>query len=184
MSDSIRRRWTLKAGALLLCATALQSGVAGAADGVERLSLPDNNPFPISRAVTVRAGTDLFFLSGQTPQPIDKSVPAAEQKFGDTEMQTMSVLTQLKGTLETLGLTMGDVVKMTVFLVGAPDTHTMDFKGFMASYSKFFGTADQPNKPARSAFQIAALGNPAYLVEIEVIAAKPPHKAGMRKSNK
>ncbi len=173
----------LRIGALLLCVSALQA-TAAAADGVERLALPDGNPFPISRATTVRAGTDLYFLSGQTPQPIDKTLPAAEQKFGDTEAQTMSVLTQLKSTLEALGLTMGDVVKMQVFLVGVPDTHMMDFKGFMASYTKFFGTSEQPNKPARSAFQIAALANPAYLVEIEVIAAKSPRGAGMKKTHK
>jgi enamine deaminase RidA (YjgF/YER057c/UK114 family) len=49
----------------------------------------------------------------------------------------------------------------------------MDFAGFMAGYTKFFGTPDQPNKPARSAVQVAALVAPGALVEIEVIAAKP-----------
>jgi enamine deaminase RidA (YjgF/YER057c/UK114 family) len=44
----------------------------------------------------------------------------------------------------------------------------------MAAYTKFFGTAEQPNKPARSAVQVAALVAPGALVEIEVIAAKPP----------
>jgi enamine deaminase RidA (YjgF/YER057c/UK114 family) len=42
----------------------------------------------------------------------------------------------------------------------------------MTGYKKFFGTPEQPNKPARSAVQIAALVAPGALVEIEVIAAK------------
>jgi enamine deaminase RidA (YjgF/YER057c/UK114 family) len=48
----------------------------------------------------------------------------------------------------------------------------MDFPGMMKSYRKFFGTPDQPNLPARSAFQVAALAAPWALIEIEVIAAK------------
>jgi enamine deaminase RidA (YjgF/YER057c/UK114 family) len=42
----------------------------------------------------------------------------------------------------------------------------------LAAYTQFFGTKDQPNKPARSAMQVAALAAPWALVEIEVIAVK------------
>jgi enamine deaminase RidA (YjgF/YER057c/UK114 family) len=42
----------------------------------------------------------------------------------------------------------------------------------MAGYTKFFGTKEQPNKPARSAVQVAGLAVPGALLEIEVIAAK------------
>jgi enamine deaminase RidA (YjgF/YER057c/UK114 family) len=49
----------------------------------------------------------------------------------------------------------------------------MDFAGFMSGYTKYFGTKDQPNKPARSAFQVAALAAPGVMVEIEVIAVRP-----------
>jgi enamine deaminase RidA (YjgF/YER057c/UK114 family) len=48
----------------------------------------------------------------------------------------------------------------------------LDFAGMMASYTQFFGTKEQPNKPARSAFQVAALAAPWALLEIEVIAVK------------
>jgi enamine deaminase RidA (YjgF/YER057c/UK114 family) len=43
----------------------------------------------------------------------------------------------------------------------------------MAGYTKYFGTKDQPKKPARSALQVAALAAPGVLVEIEVIAVRP-----------
>jgi enamine deaminase RidA (YjgF/YER057c/UK114 family) len=46
----------------------------------------------------------------------------------------------------------------------------MDFAGFMKGYTQYFGTKDQPNKPARSAMQVAALALPGALVEIEVTA--------------
>ncbi|MGB5345150.1 MAG: Rid family hydrolase, partial [Woeseia sp.] len=68
----------------------------------------------------------------------------------------------------------GDVIKMTVFLVGDPEMEgKMDFAGFMRSYTKYFGTAEQPNLPARSAVQIAGLAGDGMLVEVEVILARP-----------
>jgi enamine deaminase RidA (YjgF/YER057c/UK114 family) len=42
----------------------------------------------------------------------------------------------------------------------------------MAGYRQFFGTARQPNPPVRSVVQVAGLGNPGWLVEIEVSAAR------------
>jgi len=93
--------------------------------------------------------------------------------YGDTEAQTMSTLTKIQATLKTEGLTMGDVVMMHVFLVGDPAKGgKLDFPGMMAAYTRFFGTKEQPNKPSRSAMQVAALAAPWALVEIEVIAVK------------
>jgi enamine deaminase RidA (YjgF/YER057c/UK114 family) len=62
---------------------------------------------------------------------------------------------------------------MHVFMAGDPSNGgKLDFAGMMKSYNKFFGTPDQPNKPARSAMQVAALAAPWALVEIEVIAVR------------
>ena len=44
--------------------------------------------------------------------------------------------------------------------------------GFTRGYAAFSRTAARPVPQSRSAFQIAALGNPGGLVEIEVTAAK------------
>jgi enamine deaminase RidA (YjgF/YER057c/UK114 family) len=43
----------------------------------------------------------------------------------------------------------------------------------MAAYREFFGTAAQPNLPARSVMQVGALVAPGWLVEIEVTAVRP-----------
>jgi enamine deaminase RidA (YjgF/YER057c/UK114 family) len=141
---------------------------------VERLPLPDGNDFPISSAVTVKAGVDTYFLSGALPPVINKDAPkGSAAAYGDTEAQTVGALNAIKATLARLGLTMGDVVKMTIFMVGDPaKDNKMDFAGMMSGYKQFFGTAEQPNKPSRSAVQVAALAAPGALIEIEVIAAK------------
>jgi len=53
-----------------------------------------------------------------------------------------------------------------------PKTGKLDFMGMQSEYVKYFGTKDQPNKPARSAFQVAALAAPWASLEIEVTAIK------------
>jgi enamine deaminase RidA (YjgF/YER057c/UK114 family) len=68
---------------------------------------------------------------------------------------------------------MADVVQMDVFLAGDPAKDgKMDFAGMNEAYSTYFGTADQPNKPVRSAMQVAGLATPWGLVEIQVVAVK------------
>jgi enamine deaminase RidA (YjgF/YER057c/UK114 family) len=167
------RKLILAAGVLAMVSLA-PAGMAADSKNVVRLPLPDGNDFPISSAVTVKAGVDTYFLSGALAPVINKDAPKGSvAAYGDTETQTVGALNAIKGTLSRLGLTLGDVVKMTIFLVGDPaKDNKMDFAGMMAGYKQFFATAEQPNKPARSAFQVAALAAPGALVEIEVIAAK------------
>jgi 2-iminobutanoate/2-iminopropanoate deaminase len=111
-------------------------------------------------------------LSGSTGSPPD---PAKPEEFGDTATQTKSILTKMKATLEGMGLTMGDVVKMNVFLVGVPENGGhMDSNGMNSVFKTFFGSPDQPNRPVRTTVQVAQLGRPSTLVEIEAIAAKAP----------
>ena len=73
-----------------------------------------------------------------------------------------------------LGLTMGDVVSMTVYLMAAPGSERMDFAGMMKAYGKYFGTPEQPNRPSRSTVQVAGLAGPGFLIEVEVTAARTP----------
>ncbi len=124
-------------------------------------------------ATGVWAG-DTFYLSGQLAEPV---TPADKDKgtaalYGDTKNQAASVFAKIQKALQAQGLDMGDVVKMTVFLGPDPKTGKLDFPGMQSEYLKYFGTAGQPNKPARSAFQVAALAAPWALLEIEVIAVK------------
>jgi len=128
---------------------------------VSRVPLANSN-FPISEGVWVG---DMLYLSGMLDSSVAKGQP------GDTETQTVHALENIRHALEEQHLSMGDVVLMHVYLAGDPaQGGKMDFAGFMKGYSQFFGTKDQPNKPARSAMQVAALALPGALVEIEVTA--------------
>jgi enamine deaminase RidA (YjgF/YER057c/UK114 family) len=124
-------------------------------------------------ATGVWAG-DTYYLSGQLASP---TTPADSEKgtsadYGDTKAQSASVFAKIQAALKDQGLDMKDVVKMTVFLGPDPKTGKLDFPGMQSEYVKYFGTKDQPNKPARSAFQVAALAAPWALIEVEVIAVK------------
>lgn len=117
---------------------------------------------------------DTYYLSGQLASPVTAADPAkgTPADYGDTKAQAASVFAKIQKALEAQGLDMKDVVKMTVFLGPDPHTGKLDFAGMQSEYVKFFGTADQPNKPARSAVQVAALAAPWALLEVEVIAVR------------
>jgi len=146
---------------------------AHAAD-VVRHPLPGGSTFPIARAVEVPAGKTIIFHSGTTPAPLDpKATPGTAAYWGDTKTQALSTFARIKESLDAMGLTFGNVVAMTVYLVGDPAKgDKMDFEGFMAAYTQFFGTKEQPNLPARSTVQVAGLVAPGMLVEIEVQLVK------------
>jgi enamine deaminase RidA (YjgF/YER057c/UK114 family) len=156
--------------AALLCLLPLGAGAAQ--QDIVRHKIP-GSAFPIAQAVTLPPNASITFVSGQVPPLVDKAADANSiAAYGDTRTQTIGVLTKIRDILQGMGMTMGDVVKMQVFLVGDPARNgKADTSGFMEGYTKFFGGA-QPNLPARAAFQIAALSNPGWLVEIEVVAAK------------
>jgi enamine deaminase RidA (YjgF/YER057c/UK114 family) len=161
----MKRLAALAAG---LCAL---TALAGAAHAQEIVRGGDPKS-PIAGVVTVPPGYETIYVSGLTPAVIDEKATGAA-KFGDTKTQTMSVLTRIQDTLKTQGATMADVVMMRVLLVGDPAKDgKMDFAGMMEAYKTFFGTPEQPNKPARITSQIVSLVQPGMMVEIEVQAAK------------
>jgi enamine deaminase RidA (YjgF/YER057c/UK114 family) len=124
-------------------------------------------------ATGVWAG-DTYYLSGQLASPVTAADAAkgTAADYGDTKAQAASVFAKIQSELQKQGLDMKDVVKMTAFLGPDPKTGKLDFAGMQSEYVKYFGTAVQPNKPARSAFQVAALAAPWALLEVEVIAVK------------
>ena len=157
--------------ALAALAFALCAPAGGAlAQEIERTVA--NPTATISSSASLPPGSRIVFLSGSTASPLD---PASPENFGDTRQQTLSILTKMKAQLEALGMDMGDVVKMTVFLVGVPENGgRMDSAAMNEVFRTFFGTAEQPNRPTRSTIQVAALGRPTTYVEIEAIAATAP----------
>ncbi|GAB6968826.1 RidA family protein [Komagataeibacter kakiaceti JCM 25156] len=147
---------------------------ACADDGVVRHS---EGRFPIASAIEVPAGANTIYLSGMgAPVQDRKADPHNIAAYGDTQAQTFATLQRIQDELKKLGLGMGDVVQMHIYMADDPGLGKLDFDGMMKAYTQFFGTAKQPNLPVRSAVGVAHLANPGWLVEIEVTAVRMPTK--------
>ncbi|MEM2201773.1 MAG: RidA family protein [Ignisphaera sp.] len=125
---------------------------------VKEIVYTDKAPKPIGPySQAIRVGPWLF-LSGQIP--IDPATGGVVE--GDIEVQTRRVLENIKAILEVAGYTLGDVVKVTVYLVDLND-----FQKFNKIYGEYFN--EKP--PVRTTVQVAALPRGAR-VEVDVIAYK------------
>ncbi len=134
----------------------------------------ENANSPFASSVVVPPGYTTYYISGSGPAVADPNAPKGTvESLGNTVTQTTSTLAGLKDKLAKLGLTFGDVVQGRVFLAADPTNGgKMDYAGMNSAWMNVFGTADQPNKPARATVQVANLVVPGALVEIELIAAK------------
>lgn len=154
---------------LAVLAVALLVSATASAQTTKRIPLPPSqNPtnadLPFSAAVW--AG-DTLYVSGWLDPDL--------KTHTDTKSQTVGILEDLQKFLVSQNLTLGDVVMMRVYMGGDP---AKDIKAAVlearAGYSQFFGTKDQPNKPACTTVQVflpsSARG---ALVEIDVIAVRP-----------
>jgi enamine deaminase RidA (YjgF/YER057c/UK114 family) len=153
---------------LLLVAAALTGPLTLSAQERKEIPLPPSqNPrnadLPISAAVWV--GNTLY-VSGWLDPDINT--------HPDTQSQTVGILKDLQKFLESQKLTLGDVVMMRVYLGGDPAKDgKMDVAGMTAGYTQFFGTKDQPNKPARTTVQVVLpAGAHGALIEIDLIAVR------------
>ena len=108
---------------------------------------------PYSQAI--QAG-NLVFASGQIPiNPLTGNIVE-----GGIREQTHQALANVKAILEAAGLSLGNVVKTTVFLADIND---------FAEVNTIYGTYFTEPYPARSAVSVKALPKGA-LIEIEVVA--------------
>lgn len=155
--------------------TILQLAATAHAEEIKRTGSPTSQ-IPLSTTVSVPGGSRIVFFSGNLADVANPAAPKGTiEAYGNTQTQTASVLKKFEKLLAAEGMTLGDVVKVNVFLVGDPAlAGKMDFAGLNAAYVQHFGTAAQPNKPVRTALQVAALPMPGGLVEIEMTAAKAP----------
>ena len=113
------------------------------------MSVPANLPFS-----KIRTAAGLAFLAGEMPFAADGSIPEG------IAAQTDMTLERISATLATAGLTLADVVSVTVFL-----TEKEDFAEFNKAYAAHF----KDPLPVRATV-CSALMAPAR-IEICVIAA-------------
>jgi enamine deaminase RidA (YjgF/YER057c/UK114 family) len=154
---------------LPLLAVTLIGSLTTSAQNTKRIPLPAsqnpaNAPFPIAGAVW--AG-DTLYVSGW----LDPDM----KTHTDTTSQTVGILQDFQKFLATQKLTLGDIVMMRVYLGADPAKDgKADFAGMTAGYTQFFGTRDQPNKPARTTVQVVLpAGSRGALIEIDLIAVRP-----------
>jgi 2-iminobutanoate/2-iminopropanoate deaminase len=119
------------------------------------ITLPDAPKLPFSSAI--RAG-DYIFVSGQVGH-----TDAQGREITGVETQVKQCLENIKRVLAAAGLSLDDVVKVTVFL-----RNEKDFAKMNEVYQSYF-TKDHP---ARSTV-IAGLALPSMLIEMECIAYSP-----------
>ena len=104
---------------------------------------------------------NLVLTSGQIPvNPANGEVPK------DIVAQARQSLENVKAIIEQAGLTVGDIVKTTVFV-----KDLNDFAAVNAEYEMFFKENNHPNFPARSCVEVARLPKDVG-VEIEAIAVR------------
>lgn len=117
------------------------------------ITLPDGRIAPLSGAYRANG---FLFTSGQLAFD-----DAGKLHTGDIVEQTRLCLENIQRLLLLEGLSLTDVVKVTVWL-----TDVTDFGGFNTAYTEFFGD----HRPARSTVR-SDLMLPGAKVEIEAIAA-------------
>jgi 2-iminobutanoate/2-iminopropanoate deaminase len=107
---------------------------------------------------TFREAGELIFFSGCLPKDLDTGRPV----LGDITVQTIATLNLVARNLEAAGCSLGDVVRVGVFLADID----RDFDAFNEVYRSYF-TAPYPARTTTGATLRGAL------VEVEIVARAP-----------
>jgi 2-iminobutanoate/2-iminopropanoate deaminase len=115
-----------------------------------------------SHQIEVPAGARWLMLSGQVGLRPDGSLPT------DPAEQIEVALDNVRRNLDAAGMTIGDIVKMTTYLVGDvdPDLRRQVFGAFFGDH-----------RPCMTLLYVSALGLPALKVEIDAWAAHETPKS-------
>ena len=118
---------------------------------------PDRPPHPAySHGIEVKGAERTLYIAGQVGTAADGSVSA------DMGEQSRQAIANLIAILAQAGMTSANIVKLTIFLT--------DLAHLQAFYGAAFGALSSP-PPATTLLVVKGLADPAYLVEIEAVAA-------------
>jgi 2-iminobutanoate/2-iminopropanoate deaminase len=111
-----------------------------------------------SQVVEVSAGTRLLFISGQVPRGLD----GATVGQGSMAVQAEQVFRNLEAILQAYGTNFANAVKATIYV-----TDMSLAAEVVAIRAQFYGAA----APASTFVEVSALGDPRWMLEVELIAA-------------
>lgn len=136
-------------------------------DRQEVLTLnPTSVPAPFknrfSHGKLVPAGAQWLYTAGQTGRDIDGRIGDSIEEQSDFAMRSLYHI------VKEAGMTSDDVIKMTIYYLDPAHLPVI-----VAARNRYFG---DDFRPASTAVGISALANPAYLVEVELVAAKMPEE--------
>ena len=118
----------------------------------------------------VKVVGDFIFVSGTSSRRSDNSIAGVDiidemgTKRLNIETQTREVLKNIDKNLQTVGVSIKDVVDVSTFLV-----NMNDFAGYNKAYAEFF---DKETGPTRTTVAVHQLPHPDLVVEIKVTAYK------------
>ena len=112
---------------------------------------------PYSHTAIVQGGSELLFISGQVGMRPDGTIPPSFEEQVDLTFKN------LRACLAAHGLGVDAVVKLGVFIVPG-----QDFQVLRAARERHFGA----HRPTSTSVFVPQLANPAFLLEIEAIAAR------------
>jgi 2-iminobutanoate/2-iminopropanoate deaminase len=110
-----------------------------------------------SHTASVPEGTELLFISGQLGVRLDGTTPSSIEEQAD---QVFSNIVALLGAHD---LRPTDIIKLTTFMVVGQDGDAV-----RASRLRHLGS----HRPTSTAVFVSQLVDPAWLVEVEAVAAK------------
>lgn len=124
---------------------------------IQPANLWDSSPYLFSQVVRVDLPRSLVFISGQVAFAPDGSLVGA----GDVDAQLKQVFSNLRGAVEGAGGTLDNIASLTVYLREVAHHH---------NYLKVLAVEFAGRRPAETLVQVAALGLPELLVEIQAVA--------------
>ena len=117
-------------------------------------------PFGIFPSAAWQPEGRVLHISGHVAQDAEGNIVGV----GDIRSQTRQTLENIKRVLDSVGGTMSDIAKVTVFV-----TDMSMLEDIHKVRSEFF----DPPYPASSLVEVSRLVRPEYLIEIEAIAVIP-----------
>jgi 2-iminobutanoate/2-iminopropanoate deaminase len=147
--------------AVMCCLIVALPAAAAEPDGVRTIN-PDSLPAPFknrfSHGKLVPGDAQWLYTAGQTGRDVDGRIGEGIEEQADFTMRN------LYNIVVDAGMSSADVIKMTIYYLDPAHLPII-----VAARNHYFG---DDFRPASTAVGIAALANPAYLVEVELVAAR------------